>query len=100
MANYSTSTITKKYHDAIVDWQLKHFPELDILERHWDDHFRGVPPFELLAKVGTIQSDIVEVGQYTGRKRFESAKEMVGNAFFSALSAKTAIIARRYSSPA
>ncbi|HWO01994.1 MAG TPA: Phenylacetic acid catabolic protein [Blastocatellia bacterium] len=84
MASYSTSTITKKYHDAIVDWQLKHFPELDLLEKHWDDHFRGVPPFQLLAKVGTIQSDIVEVGQYSGRKRFESAKEMVGNAFFSA----------------
>lgn len=84
MANYSTSTITAKYHDAIVNWQLKNFPELEILERYWDDHFRGVPPFQLLAKVGDVKSDTVEVGQYKGRKRFELAKEMVGNAFFSA----------------
>lgn len=84
MANYSTTTITKKYHDAIVDWQRKNFPELAILERHWDDHFRGVPPFQLLGKVGDVKSDTIEGGQYAGRKRFESAKEMVGNAFFSA----------------
>ena len=84
MANYSTTTITKKYHDAIVDWQRKNFPELAILERHWDDYFRGVPPFQLLGKVGDLKSDTIEGGQYAGRKRFESAKEMVGNAFFSA----------------
>jgi benzoyl-CoA 2,3-dioxygenase component B len=84
MANYETTTITKKYHDAIVDWQKKNFPELEILEKHWDDHFKGVPPFQLVAKVGELKSDVVEVGQYAGRKRFERAKEMVGNAFFSA----------------
>jgi 1,2-phenylacetyl-CoA epoxidase catalytic subunit len=84
MANYTTTTITKKYHDAIVDWQQKNFPELATLERHWDDYFRGVTPFELVAKVGDLKSDTVEVGQYAGRRRFERAKEMVGNAFFSA----------------
>jgi 1,2-phenylacetyl-CoA epoxidase catalytic subunit len=81
---YATTTITQKYHDAIVDWQEKNFPELDILMKHWDEYFGGVPPFQLLAKVGDLKSDVVEVGQYMGRKRFEHAKEMVGNAFFSA----------------
>ncbi|MEK6321842.1 MAG: Phenylacetic acid catabolic protein [Acidobacteriota bacterium] len=81
---YTTTTITQKYHDAIADWQQKNFPELDILMKHWDDYFRGVPPFQLVAKVGEVKSDIIEVGQYTGKKRFEHAKEMVGNAFFSA----------------
>src|SRR3954452_5327996 len=84
MANYSTSTITKKYHDAIADWQKKNFPELELLEKHWDDYFKGVPPFQLFAKMSGLKSDVVEVGQYAGRKRFERAKEMVGNAFFSA----------------
>jgi len=84
MANYATTTITKKYHDAIVGWQQKNFPDLAILEKHWDEHFKGVPPFELSAKVGNLQSDTVEIGQYAGRKRFQCAKEMVGNAFFSA----------------
>ena len=81
---YATTTITPNYHSAIVDWQEKNFPELKILVTHWDDYFKGVPPFELLAKVGDLSSEIIEVGQYAGRPRFEKAKEMVGNAFFSA----------------
>lgn len=82
--SYATTTITQKYHDAIVDWQRRNFPELDTLMKHWDDYFKGVPPFQLSAKVGELRSDVVEIGQYSGKKRFEHAKEMVGNAFFSA----------------
>lgn len=82
--SYATTTITQKYHDAIVDWQKKNFPELDTLMKHWDEYFKGVPPFELCAKIGELKSDVVEIGQYSGKKRFEHAKEMVGNAFFSA----------------
>lgn len=83
-ATFTTETITPKYHDAMVDWQQRNFSELAILEKHWGDYFKGVPPFQLVAKVGHTKSDIVEVGQYAGRKRFERAKEMVGNTFFSA----------------
>ncbi len=83
-ASYVTTTITKKYHDAIVDWQEKNFPELAILEKHWDDYFKGQPPFQLVSKIGTVDSDVIQLGQYAGRKRFERAKEMVGNTFFSA----------------
>jgi len=71
---YTTATITQRYHDAIVDWQERNFPELEILMKHWDDYFRGVPPFQLLAKVGDLKSAVVEVGQYTGRQRFVHAK--------------------------
>jgi 1,2-phenylacetyl-CoA epoxidase catalytic subunit len=80
----TTTTITPRYHDAIVEWQRRNFPELDILMTHWEDYFKGVPPFQLVAKIGDLKSDIVEVGQYSGKRRFECAKEMVGNAFFSA----------------
>lgn len=83
MSNYSTTTITKKYHDAIVNWQEKNFPELALLEKHWDDYFKGQTPFQLVSKIGNIKSDTIEVGQYTGRKKFDRAKEMVGNMFFS-----------------
>jgi 1,2-phenylacetyl-CoA epoxidase catalytic subunit len=82
--SYTTTTITPKYHDAIVEWQQKNFTELDILLKHWDEYFKGVPPFQLVAKVGELNSDIIGIGQYAGKKRFERAKEMVGNAFFSA----------------
>jgi len=83
-ATYTTETITPKYHDAIVDWQRRNFPDLAILEKYWGDYFKGVTPFELVAKVGHTKSDTIEVGQYAGRQRFERAKEMVGNTFFSA----------------
>jgi benzoyl-CoA 2,3-dioxygenase component B len=82
--SYTTTTITRRHHDAIVDWQKHNFPELAILMKHWDDYFKGVAPFQLVSKVGELRSDVVEVGQYAGRKRFEHAREMVGNAFFSA----------------
>jgi len=81
---YTTTTITRRHHDAIVDWQKHNFPELEILMKHWDDYFKGVPPFQLVSKVGELRSNVVEVGQYAGKKRFEHAREMVGNAFFSA----------------
>jgi benzoyl-CoA 2,3-dioxygenase component B len=83
MANYTTETVSRKYHDAIVGWQEKNFPELDILNKHWDDYFKGQPPFQLVAKIGDLKSDSIEIGQYSGRKRFERAKDMVGNMFFS-----------------
>src|ERR1041384_8296548 len=81
---YAITTITKKYHDAIEDWQKHNFPELDILTKHWQVYFGGVPGFELVAKVGDLKSEVIEHGQYAGKKRFEQAKQMVGNAFFSA----------------
>ena len=56
---YTTATITQRYHDAIVDWQERNFPELEILMKHWDDYFRGVPPFQLLAKVGDLWSPLL-----------------------------------------
>jgi benzoyl-CoA 2,3-dioxygenase component B len=83
MANYTTETVSQKYHDAIVGWQEKNFPELDILNKHWDDYFKGQPPFQLVAKIGDLKSHSIEIGQYFGRKRFERAKDMVGNMFFS-----------------
>jgi benzoyl-CoA 2,3-dioxygenase component B len=83
MANYTTTKITPKYHEAIVNWQKKNFPELEILEKHWDDYFKGVPRFQLVAKIGELKSDVIAVGQFAGHKRFEQAKQMVGNMFFT-----------------
>src|SRR5262244_1477405 len=83
MPNYTTATIDQKYHDAIVGWQEKNFPELSLLEKHWDDYFKGQPPFQLSAKIGDLKNETIPVGQYSGRKRFERAKDMVGNMFFS-----------------
>src|SRR5215210_5329452 len=49
LAAYTTETITPKYHDAIVAWQKKNFPELTYLEDNWSKFFSQTP-FALLAK--------------------------------------------------
>jgi benzoyl-CoA 2,3-dioxygenase component B len=59
-ATFTTETITPKYHDAIVDWQQRNFSDLAILEKYWGDYFKGVPPFQLVAKVGHTKSDTIE----------------------------------------
>jgi len=52
--------------------------------------FRGVPEFQLLAKVGDLKTEVIEYGQYAGRKRFEQAKEMVGKRILLALATSSA----------
>ena len=54
--SYTTSTITNRYHDAIVDWQKHNFPEIDILMKHWDHYFKGVPPFQLVSRLTVVAS--------------------------------------------
>lgn len=83
MAAYSTETITPKFHDAIVNWQKKNFPELQYLENNWSK-FYSQTPFALVAKIGKLNSDNILFGRMAGKARFESAGDMVGNMFYSA----------------
>lgn len=83
MAAYSTETITPKFHDAIVAWQKKNFPELTFLEDNWSK-FYSQTPFALVAKIGKLGSDNIPFGRMAGKPRFESAGQMVGNMFYSA----------------
>lgn len=81
---YTTTRISSKYHDAIVDWQKKNFPELELLLKYWQKYFPGLPPFELVAKVGELRSETIEVGKYAGYQKLEQAREMAGNMFYTA----------------
>jgi benzoyl-CoA 2,3-epoxidase subunit B len=78
------ATITRKYHDAIVEWQQKNFPELSILEKQWDKFFPNQTPFKLLAKIGDLKSNTIEHGRFAGRLKFERAGDMQGNMFYTA----------------
>ncbi len=84
MSDFSFERIHDKYHSALIDWQHRNFPELNLLEKNWDKYFPGVPRFELAAKVGGLQSETIEVGMYQGRKKFERAGDLKGNMFFTA----------------
>ncbi|HYC58768.1 MAG TPA: hypothetical protein VEK79_04305, partial [Thermoanaerobaculia bacterium] len=83
MAAYTTEKITPKYHDAIVAWQKKNFPELTFLEENWSK-FYSQTPFALAAKIGKLNNEQIPNGRMAGKPRFESAGDMVGNMFYSA----------------
>src|ERR1700687_2482569 len=68
--NYSTEYLSDRYHKAIVDWQKKHFPELDLLLARWNDYFPRQTPYHLMAKVGPLRSEQIEVGELAGQQRF------------------------------
>jgi len=83
LAAYTTETITPKYHEAIVAWQKKNFPELTYLEENWSK-FYSQTPFTLMAKIGKLNNEAIPFGRMAGKPRFENAGEMVGNMFYSA----------------
>src|ERR1044071_9235134 len=59
LAAYTTETITPKYHEALVAWQKKNFPELEFLEKNWSKHYSQTP-FGLFAKIGKLTSDSIQ----------------------------------------
>jgi len=84
MAAYTTQTITPRYHQALLGWQVKNFPELDFLERNWTKFFASQTPFQLFAKIGNLSTESIGQGKFAGQPRFERAGDMVGNMFYAA----------------
>ena len=84
MAAYTTDTITPKYHEALVAWQKKNFPELEYLEKNWSKYYPTQTPYQLFAKIGKLNSETINYGRMAGQPRFEKAGEMVGNMFYTA----------------
>jgi len=84
LAAYTTETITPKYHEALVDWQRKNFPELDFLQNNWTKYYPTQTPYQLFAKIGKLNSETINFGRLAGQQRFERAGDMVGNMFYTA----------------
>jgi benzoyl-CoA 2,3-epoxidase subunit B len=84
LARYTTDRIESRYHDALVGWQKKNFPELEFLEKNWQTYFSRQTPFELIAKIGQLKESSIEHGRFLGREKIERAGEMSGNMFYSA----------------
>jgi benzoyl-CoA 2,3-dioxygenase component B len=84
MAAYTTETITLRYHQALLGWQRKNFPELDYLQQNWTASFGNQAPFQLFAKIGKLGSENIEQGKFAGKARYERAGDMVGNMFYAA----------------
>ncbi len=83
MAAFETALIREKYHHAIEDWQKKNFPELDLLTKNWSQFFGTQTPFQLVAKIGKLNTATIEHGEFAGQPKITNAGDMVGNMFYS-----------------
>ena len=70
-----TAKLPDRMHNAIVEWQKRHFSDYDYMIDNWS-RFYSQKPFELVAKVGKLGSESIEVGEMKGRPKFQHAKEM------------------------
>jgi benzoyl-CoA 2,3-dioxygenase component B len=84
LAAYTTETITPKYHEALIGWQKKNFPELTFLQDNWKKYYPTQTPYQLFAKIGKLQSETIGYGRMAGQSRVERAGDMVGNMFYTA----------------
>lgn len=84
MAAYTTETITPKFHEALVAWQKKNFPELEFLQANWTKYYPTQTPYQLFAKIGKLNSETINYGRMAGQPRIERAADMVGNMFYTA----------------
>src|SRR5206468_9737913 len=76
--DFQIHTLPERLHARIVDWQKKIFPdEYRYLLEHWGD-FYNQDPFRLVAKLGPLRSETVEVGKFKGRPRFAKAADLDG----------------------
>jgi len=64
-----------RFHNRIVDWQKKYFPEMDYLVGNWPKHYR-IEPFRVCSKLGPVKSDAIEVGKLKGRPKFVHAADL------------------------
>ncbi|HLG18514.1 MAG TPA: Phenylacetic acid catabolic protein [Bdellovibrionota bacterium] len=84
MANFEYLELRPDYHQAMVAWREKNFPEFALLEKNWSKHFGNQVQFRLAAKVAKLKNDDIELGELRGRPKYVNAGEMVGNMFYSA----------------
>ncbi|MBI4564282.1 MAG: hypothetical protein HY716_06280 [Planctomycetes bacterium] len=64
-----------RFHQRMVEWQKKHFPEMDFLVDHWSRHYRH-EPFRLIAKFGALKSPVIEVGALAGRPKLARTTDL------------------------
>lgn len=75
MANIIIDKLPDKYHNVLLDWQRKHFKDYNFLLDNWSKFYSQLP-FELVAKIGNLKSEFIEVGKNKGKRKFERASEM------------------------
>lgn len=77
--------LNSRYHEKMVDWQKRNFPQIDLLTKYWDKYFPDERPFSLNVKIDDLANEKIEYGVFEGQRKIDRAGDMKGNMLYSAL---------------
>lgn len=72
-----TSTMPKKYHEAVLGWKDVFLSDYDFLLENWDKHFPNDPKFQLCAFRELGMCSEIECGDFKGKPKYQKASEML-----------------------
>jgi len=74
--NVRTTSLPKKYHNAVLRWRDEFIPDYDFLIDNWDKHFPRDRRFELCAYRELGICDEIECGDLEGKPKHRRASQL------------------------
>jgi 1,2-phenylacetyl-CoA epoxidase catalytic subunit len=74
--SFTTTTLPKSFHEAVLKWQRTYLPDYDLLLEKWQKYFPGEPRFELCAYRELGMCGEIECGEMRGKPKFTCAADM------------------------
>jgi 1,2-phenylacetyl-CoA epoxidase catalytic subunit len=71
-----TTTLPKRYHEAVLRWRDVFLPDYDFLIENWDKHFPNDQTFELCAYRELGMCTEIECGDMKGKPKAKKASEL------------------------
>jgi benzoyl-CoA 2,3-dioxygenase component B len=71
-----TTTLPKRYHEAVLRWKDVFLPDFDFLIENWDKHFPNDQTFELCAYREMGMCSEIECGEMKGKPKALKAAEL------------------------
>jgi 1,2-phenylacetyl-CoA epoxidase catalytic subunit len=72
-----TTTLPKRYHDAVLKWKDTYLSDYDYLLENWQKHFPNEPQFQLCAYREMGMCSEIECGDMKGKPKFTRAADML-----------------------
>ncbi len=72
----TSTTIPKRFHDAVVTWRDTYLTDFPFLMESWDKYFPTDKRFELCAYRELGMCDEIECGDQKGKPKFQAAAQM------------------------
>jgi len=71
-----TTTLPKKFHDAVCRWGETFLPDFGLLIENWDKHFPKDPTFRLCAYRECGMCGVIECGADEGKPKYQKVSDM------------------------